>query len=102
MEKDAVAGLKRAPADNAVARCELGRAYEWEERWPDARGEMEACVSLDPSPGNRFRLGRIYSHLGLTELARKEIEEYKRAIENMSEESARRQSAIRGFQYTLK
>jgi tetratricopeptide (TPR) repeat protein len=102
LEKEAVAGLKRAPADNAIGHCELGRAYEWEERWTNAREEMEACVRLDPSPQNRLRLGRIYSHLGLSELARQEVEKYKAALQNMSEESARRLSVIQGFEYTLK
>ena len=99
---DATAGLKRAPAENAIARCELGRAYEWSGQWTGAREQMEACVRLNPSPQNHYRLGRIYSRLGFPELARRQMDLRDLAARQMSEEVARRESAVQAFQYMLK
>ena len=94
----AMAELKRAPAASGVARCELARAYEWLEQWSEARTEMEACVRLDGSPQNHYRLGRIYARLGLTDLARKEMEMRSEAAQRASEDVARRESAVQAFQ----
>lgn len=99
---EAIGGLKRAPRDNALARCELARAYEWKGRWSEARFEAEACVRLDPSPQNHFRLGRIYSQLGMAEPAHREMEEYKQGLRKVTDETARRLSIIQGFQYTFR
>ena len=94
----AIARLKRAPAEDAVAHCELGRAYEWLEQWGDARTETESCVKLDGSPQNHYRLGRIYARLGMADLARKEMALRSEAAERASEDVARRESAVQAFQ----
>jgi tetratricopeptide (TPR) repeat protein len=93
----ALAGLKSAPGDSAVARCELARAYEWSGKWTEARPEMEACVALDPSPQNHYRLGRIYMRLGMAERASREMESRSEAEQRISEEVDRRKAAVQAF-----
>ena len=102
LQAQAVAGLKQAPADSAVARCELGRVYQSSARFAEARAEMETCVRLDPSPQNHYRLGLVYSRLGLDDLARREMELRNATAERMSGEVARRQAAVQAFEYLLK
>ncbi len=100
--KTATANLQKGRADNPIARCELGRAYEWAERWAEARPEMEACVRLDETPQNHYRLGLIYGHLGLADLARKQMELRRQTAERLSEEVDRRANAIQAFEYVVK
>ena len=98
-EAAALDKLKQASPDNAIARCELGRAYEAAATFAEARTAMEACVALDPSPANHYRLGRIYERLGLTELAHKEMELRNAAAQRLNEEVSRRESAVQAFRY---
>jgi tetratricopeptide (TPR) repeat protein len=98
----AVAELKRAPADNAVAKCELGRAYQESGAWTEARGELEACVRIDPSPQNHYRLGLVYNRLGLAALAREQMDLRAEAERRKADETARRQSAVEAFQILIK
>jgi tetratricopeptide (TPR) repeat protein len=100
--KTAIANLQRGGAENAIARCELGRAYQWTERWAEARVQMEVCVRLDPSPQNHYRLGVIYGQLGLPDLARKEMELRNQTAERLSQEVERRANAVQAFQYVVK
>jgi tetratricopeptide (TPR) repeat protein len=102
LEAEAVAGLKRAPQDSAIARCELGRVYQAAAKLAEARNELEACVRLEPSPQNHYRLGLVYNRLGLVELAQKEMELRKATEEMKSEEMARRQNALQAFQFLIK
>ncbi len=66
LEAKAIDALKRAPSQSAIGRCELGRAYEATGELAQARTEMEACIRLDQSPQNYYRLGLLYKKLGLT------------------------------------
>lgn len=91
----------RTTPDNAVARCELGRAYEWREQWDAARTEMETCVRLDSTAQNHYRLARIYTRLGLNELAQQQMAEQKEIARRAGEEAERRQRAIQAFQYVI-
>ena len=91
----------RTTPDNAVARCELGRAYEWREEWDRARIEMEACVRLDASAQNHYRLARIYNRLGLSEVARQQMTAQKETARRAGEEAERRQQAIQAFRYVI-
>ena len=102
LQAQAVAALKRAPQDSAIAHCALGRAYQASAQWTEARAELEACVRLDSSPQNHYRLGLVYDRLGLVELAQKEMELRKAAEERKSEDTARRQNAVQAFQYLIK
>ncbi|MBS1854112.1 MAG: tetratricopeptide repeat protein [Acidobacteria bacterium] len=102
LQTQAIAELKRAPKDDAVARCELGRIYQTGGQWADARTELEACVHLDPSPQNHYRLGLVYNRLGLTDLAQKQMELRQAAEERKSDEATRRQKAVETFQYIIK
>ena len=91
----------RTMPNNVVARCELGRAYDWREEWDRARTEMEACVRLDSSAQNHYRLARIYNRLGLSELAQQQMAAQKETARRAGEEAERRQQAIRAFQYVI-
>jgi len=96
-QNQAIAVLKQAPAGNIVARCELARAYEWTNRLQDARPEMETCVRADPTPQNHYRMGLIYKRLGLDELSQKEMDERKRLLQRMSEETAAGLNTLKAF-----
>jgi tetratricopeptide (TPR) repeat protein len=102
LRNEAIEGLKRAPAGSAIARCELGRAYEWSGEWKQARAQMEDCVRLSPSAETHYRLGLIYGQLELPDLARKEMNLRQVAIQRAAQDIARHQDAVRAFQYVLK
>jgi tetratricopeptide (TPR) repeat protein len=102
MREEAVAGLKQAPAENGIARCELGRVYQSGGEWTQARAEMESCVRLDPTPQNHYRLGLVYNRLGLEDLAREQMELRNALAGRMTEEIARREKAVQVFEYLAK
>lgn len=102
LRNDAIEELKGASADSAIARCELGRAYEWAGEWTQARAQMEECVRLNPSAETHYRLGLIYGQLELPELARKEMKLRNEAMQRASQDIARHQDAVQAFQYVLK
>jgi tetratricopeptide (TPR) repeat protein len=102
LRTEAIEALKHAPADSAIARCELGRAYEWSGEWTLARAQMEACVRLHPSAENHYRLGLIYGQLELPGLARQEMKLRGEEMQRTSQDIARRQDAVQAFQYALK
>ena len=99
---DAIAGLEHGGQDDPIARCELGRGYQWTGQNEKARTEMEACVKLEPTPQNHYRLGLIYRQLGLTEQAESEIAVRNKAMEAISEDAARRADAVQSFQVVIK
>jgi tetratricopeptide (TPR) repeat protein len=101
-QERAIAALKLAPPTDPLARCELGRIYQGAEQFTDARREMEACVRLAPTPQNHYRLGIVYSRLGLLDLAHREMAARKEETDKMSEELDRRAQAIETFQYLVK
>jgi Tfp pilus assembly protein PilF len=86
--QEATAILARVPDGNVVAHCELARAYEWTYDFPGARIQMEACVRLDPSPQNHYRLALIYKKLGQAELAERELQLRAEILQKMSEQTA--------------
>ena len=98
----AIAELKRAPHDNAIGHCELGRAYEWNGNLPEAQKEMEACVQLDPSPQNHYRLALLYGRSGETALAHQEMELRTAILAKMSEQTALGLTALQGFEYSAR
>jgi Flp pilus assembly protein TadD len=95
MQNEAIAGLQRAASDDPIARCELARAFEWTDRLPDARAEMEACVQFDPSPQNHYRMGLIYKRLGMNDLSQREMDLRGQMLGKMSEETALGLSALK-------
>ena len=98
VQKEAIEGLMHAPASDTFAHCELARAWEWTDRLPEARVEMEACLRVDPSsPQNHYRLGLIYKRLGLDEPSRKQMDERNRLLQRMSDETAAGLEALKSF-----
>lgn len=88
LQTKALAALKLAPPDSVIGRCELARAYEWSNQLSKARTELEACVRLDPSPQNHYRLGLLYQKLGLNSLAQDQMKQREQLLSNMSEQTA--------------
>jgi tetratricopeptide (TPR) repeat protein len=81
-----------------IARCQLGKAFEWAELWSQARPEAEACVRLDPgSPDGHYQLSRIYRRLGLTALAKQQTSVQQAAAVRQNEESVRRTETVTKF-----
>jgi tetratricopeptide (TPR) repeat protein len=91
---EAISSLQRAPEADPVRACELGRAYEWEQRLMDARRELEKCVRLDGSPQNHYRLGLLYGRMGLKDLASQQMARRAELLKSMSEETALARSAL--------
>jgi tetratricopeptide (TPR) repeat protein len=82
----------------SVARCQLGKAFEWTEQWRQAKPEMEACVRLDPnSADGHYQLSRIYRRLGLATLADQQTKLQEVAARRQSEEGARRTESVSRF-----
>jgi tetratricopeptide (TPR) repeat protein len=81
-----------------LARCQLGKAFEWTEQWTQARSEMEVCVRLDPnSPDGHYQLSRIYRRLGMTSLASKQVSLQEAAALRQNEESVRHTETVAKF-----
>ena len=96
-QTQAIADLKLAPPENVVARCELGRAYEWSGNLQAARHELESCVRLAPTPQNHYRLGIVYQKLGLGALAHSEMGKRNETLRKMSEKTALGLNALQSF-----
>ncbi len=93
LQHAALAGPKES-----VARCQLGKAFEWAEQWRKARPEMEACVRLDPgSPDGHYQLSRIYRRLGLNTLADQQTKLQETAAHRQSEENVHRTESVTRF-----
>jgi len=87
----------KAPED-ATAECELARAYDWLERWTEARAPAEACSRLSPEqPEAQARLARVYQRLGLTELARTAFEKQKEASAKQAKAEDERRATVQRF-----
>ena len=90
------------PKDDASPHCQLGKAYRWLERWPEALRESESCARLDPGSAEaHYRLAQIYEHEGQPEKQRKEIKLYEAASTRLADENARRQATMKTFLYTM-
>jgi tetratricopeptide (TPR) repeat protein len=89
------------PSD-ASPHCQLGKAYRWLERWPEALSESEACARLNPDSAEaHFRLAQIYQHLGVAAKSKKEMELYEAASLKVADENARREATMKTFIYTI-
>jgi tetratricopeptide (TPR) repeat protein len=85
-----------------TARCELGKALDWAHQWSEARGQLEACVRLDPnSVDAHYLLAGIYRRLGLRDLAAREIKLHDQAVRNMVQSNARRDRTLEKFLFTM-
>jgi Flp pilus assembly protein TadD len=87
---------------DAAAHCQLGKAYRWVERWPEALRESEVCVRLDPnSAEGHYRLAQIYRHAGEQERAQEEMKLYETASKRVADENGRRDETMKTFLYTI-
>jgi Flp pilus assembly protein TadD len=87
---------------DASPHCQLGRAYRWLERWPEALGESEICARLDANSADaHYRLAQIYQHLGQPEQWQKEMKLYEAASKRLADENARRDETMKTFLYTI-
>ena len=89
-------------ADNATARCQLGKALELNEQWQDARPQMEACVHLRPDSTEwHYRLSRIYLRLGFQDLAKEQDRLRAEADQKLAAQSQQRYATLARFLYAL-
>jgi tetratricopeptide (TPR) repeat protein len=87
---------------NATARCGLGQALEWNQRWREAETEMQACIHLRPgSVEAHYRMANIARHLGETERAQEEMRLHDEAQQRMVEANAERDRTLQKFLYTI-
>jgi tetratricopeptide (TPR) repeat protein len=95
------AAAELLPAD-APPHCQLGRAYRWLEKWPEARDQTETCVRMDASSTEaHYRLAQIYQRMGQKELAEQEMKLYGTAAEHLANENTRRRETMKTFLYTI-
>ncbi len=88
----------RIAPNEPLARCQLGKAFEWVQQWQEARGQLEKCVRLEPdSPEGHYRLARVYRRLGLSSLAKQQTTLQQQAAQHQSEESTRRTNTVTRF-----
>jgi tetratricopeptide (TPR) repeat protein len=79
--------LKHSMPTDAVGKCELARAFEYQDDLQSARPELETCVRLDPTPQNHYRLGILYQRLNLPDLASHEMAIRARLLQITPEET---------------
>ncbi len=91
----------RSP-ENALARCEYGKALYQAHNWTRARSELKACVQLDPnSVEGHYRLARVYERFGEKDLARKELALRTAASSRLTAANDAREESVKGFLYTM-
>lgn len=102
LEQRSIAALRAAPPENATAACALGQAYAWSDRPQEARRKLEACVRLDPTPQNHYRLAQIYRKLGETALAEKQLEARSRLSKALSDQTAKAADSLKMLESQIK
>ena len=96
------ASIALLPKDDAAPHCELGKAYRWLGRWPEALDESEVCARLDPGSADaHYRLAQIYERMKQPEKQRKEIKLYEAASTRVADENARHEATMKTFLYTM-
>ena len=87
---------------DASPHCQLGKAYRWLERWPEALKETKTCAQLDPDSADaHYRLAQIYQHLGHAAESQSERSLYEAASTKVADENAHREAAMKTFIYTM-
>jgi tetratricopeptide (TPR) repeat protein len=88
----------RIAPQEPVARCQLGKAFDWSKQWQEARAQLEKCVRLEPdSTESHYRLARVYRRLGLSSLAAEQTALQQEAAQRQNEESTRRTNTVTRF-----
>ena len=88
--------------DDPTPHCELGKVYDWLEKWEPASKEFEACTRLNPnSVQAHYRLSQVYRHLGQTDRSREELKLYKAASQKLAEENEQHETTLNTFLYTI-
>lgn len=88
----------RIAPQEPLARCQLGKAFEWSRQWQEARAQLEKCVRLEPGlPEGHYRLARVYRRLGLSSQANEQTALQQQAAQRQSEESTRRTNTVTRF-----
>ena len=91
----------RSP-QNALVRCEYGRALYQAHDFTQARSQLEVCVQLDPdSIEGHYRLARLYERLGLKDLGRRELALRSDAEHRLAASNEARENSVKKFLYTI-
>jgi tetratricopeptide (TPR) repeat protein len=87
---------------DASPHCQLGKAYRWVKKWPEALRESEVCARLDPNSAEaHYRLAQIYHHAGKEERSQEEMKLYEAASQRVADENERRDETMKTFLYTI-
>ncbi|MGH9433021.1 MAG: tetratricopeptide repeat protein [Terriglobia bacterium] len=93
----------RLVPNDAVARCELGKAYEELKQWTVAKQNLEACARLTPdSPEAHYRLARVCTALKDMACAQEEVKRHDAAVQKVVSTNAQHDRTLRKFLYTMK
>ncbi|MGB7024165.1 MAG: tetratricopeptide repeat protein [Candidatus Acidiferrales bacterium] len=96
------ASVALLPRNDAAPHCQLGKAYRWLDRWPEALGESEICARMDPESADaHYRLAQIYERMRQPEKQRREIRLYEAASARVADENARHEATMKTFLYTM-
>lgn len=97
-----LAAAAKASPNSSLAHCEYGKALDERQDWPRARTELEICERLDPnSVEAHYRLARIYSRLGLKELAKSELAQRSAAAQRVAASNEARDQSVKAFLFTM-
>jgi len=71
---------------------ELGKLYEAQLNWPQARQALERVIALDPqfAPAH-YQISRVYAHLGLNQRAEQEAQQTHTLVDAQRDEALRKQ-----------
>jgi tetratricopeptide (TPR) repeat protein len=94
-EQEAVAALQNATQIDPQSPdpfYELGKLYEAQQNWPQARQALEQVVKLNPqfAPAH-YQLSRAYAHLGLTAKADEEAHQTHALVDAQRDQALRKQ-----------
>ena len=93
----------RLNPDDAIARCELGKAYEEMKQWQPARENLEFCARLTPESAEvHYRLARVCQALRDEPCAKQQTQLHDEAVKKVVTQNAAHDRTLRKFLYTMK
>ncbi|HUY13291.1 MAG TPA: tetratricopeptide repeat protein [Terriglobia bacterium] len=93
----------RLNPNDAIARCELGKAYEEMKQWQPARESLEVCARLTPDSAEvHYRLARVCQALRDGPCAKQQTQLHDEAVKKVVTQNAAHDRTLRKFLYTMK
>jgi tetratricopeptide (TPR) repeat protein len=92
----------RLDPEDAIARCELGKAEDGLKQWQAARENLEACARLQPDSAEvHYRLARVCQALGDRACAGRQLKLHDAAVESLVSRNAERDRTLQKFLFTI-